>query len=68
MVSNKQIRVAFFLSDFQIGGIEKVFIEYANSLVLKNYQVTFIALKKQGILLDQVSKRIEIMELRKDKF
>lgn len=68
MVSNKQIRVAFFLSDFQIGGIEKVFIEYANSLVLKNYQVTFIVLKKQGILLDQVSKRIEIKELRKDKY
>ena len=37
-MNNKNLKIAFFLPTLNIGGIERVFITYANYLTEKEYE------------------------------
>jgi len=56
-------RISFFLPSLNIGGIEQVFITYANKLKQRNYDVEFVLCKKEGLLLDSLSKGISVISL-----
>lgn len=56
-------RVSFFLPSLNIGGIEQVFITYANKLKQRNYDVEFVLCKKEGLLLNSLSKDINVISL-----
>lgn len=58
-----QKTIAFFLPSLNIGGIERVFITYANYLVCKNYNLYFILCKKEGSLLTLLNQDVKIYEL-----
>lgn len=55
--------IAFFLPSLNIGGVEQVFICYANYLLKKDYKVDFILCKVEGLLLERLSTRIHIVSL-----
>ena len=50
-MNNKNLKIAFFLPTLNIGGIERVFITYANYLTEKEYDIDFVLCKKEGKLL-----------------
>lgn len=47
-MKNRILKIAFFLPTLNVGGIERVFITYANSLS-EFYDVEFVLCKKEGI-------------------
>ena len=53
-MKNRILKIAFFLPTLNVGGIERVFITYANSLS-EFYDVEFVLCKKEGILLKELS-------------
>lgn len=55
--------IAFFLPSLNIGGIEQVFICYANNLVARGYQVDFVLCKQEGRLIECVSESVRIVSL-----
>ncbi len=55
--------IAFFLPSLNIGGIEQVFICYANNLVAKGYQVDFVLCKQEGKLMECLSDSVGIVSL-----
>ena len=55
--------IAFFISSLNIGGVEKVFVTYANKLQDKGYQLDFIVCKNQGDLLNTLSPEINLINL-----
>lgn len=61
MINNCDI--AILLPDLKIGGAEKLHVAIANEWASKNYKISFVLFKRQGELLDEVSKNIEIYEL-----
>ncbi len=63
---NGPFRIAFFSRDLDIGGIEKVFLDYANYLS-RNHKVSFILGNKKGGLLPLVDPSIKIYELASDR-
>ena len=56
-------KIAFFLPSLNIGGIERVFICYANSLVSRGYKVDFVVCKKEGLLLKDLASQINLVNL-----
>ncbi|MDE5677367.1 glycosyltransferase [Phocaeicola sp.] len=58
-MKNKNLKVAFFLPTLNIGGIERVFITYANSLS-KFCDVEFALCKKEGVLLKELSSDVNV--------
>ena len=60
-------KIAFFSPDLAIGGVEKVFIDYANYLENEGYDVEFILVHRRGTLLSQLSSSIRIVELDGDR-
>ena len=40
-------KISFFLPSFNIGGVERVFINYANALSDKGYNVDFVVCKAE---------------------
>lgn len=51
MLSHKK-KIAFFFPSFHVGGVEKVFITYANKLIEDDYyEVLIFVCKKEGELL-----------------
>lgn len=59
-------RIAFFSKYLDFGGIEKVFVDYANYLS-KGNDVSFILCKKTGGLLSLLNSNITIYELGKEQ-
>lgn len=60
----KSLNISFFLPTLNIGGIERVFVTYANYLSEnKRYKCSFILCKNEGKLLSTVSPNVEIYEL-----
>ena len=59
-------RIAFFSKDLGFGGIEKVFVDYANYLSRDN-NVSFILCRKTGGLLSLLNSNISIHELQKEQ-
>lgn len=58
-----QKKVAFFLPTLNIGGIERVFITYANYLIDKKYNIYFILCKRRGELLSLLDSNIKLYHL-----
>lgn len=58
----KKILLAAYSLD--IGGIEKALVTLANQLQKKEYQVTLVLEKKQGIFLEKINSNIPIIEYR----
>lgn len=56
--------ILFFTPGLNIGGIEKVFITYANTLVSKGYRVGYVCCHEGGELEDLLSSDIEKYSLR----
>lgn len=59
--------VAFLTPDLSIGGVEKVFLDYANALSLENYKVSFILVHKRGTLLSELYSEVSILELKGER-
>ena len=55
-------RLIFFSRDLNIGGMEKALVCLLNALAKKNYQVTLVLEKREGILLEQLDKNISVKE------
>lgn len=64
-MNNKLLFISFFMPSFNIGGVEKVLITYANELVKQGYQVDFVVCQNQGKLLPFVDNKINIISLNK---
>ena len=60
---NKGIKISFFLPSLNIGGVESVFITYANELYNRGYIIEFVLCKKVGELLPLVSHHIPLVSL-----
>lgn len=56
-------KIAFFIPSFEIGGVEKVFITYANALS-KRYDVSIIVLRDTGVLRETLSESIKVVNLK----
>lgn len=63
-------KISFFLPSLNIGGIERVFICYANNLVKRNYSIDFVLCKREGLLLTDVSPEVNMvfLEVKKLRF
>lgn len=57
--------ISFFMPSFNIGGVEKVLITYANILAKEGFKIDFIVCQKQGELLDTVDEKINIIYFNK---
>ena len=57
------IKVCFFVPSLNIGGIENVFITYANELANCGYNVSFLLCYREGTLLSLVSDKVKIEDL-----
>ena len=65
MLSHKK-KIAFFFPSFHVGGVEKVFITYANKLIEDDYyEVLIFVCKKEGELLSLVNTSITVVSLNK---
>ena len=62
-MNNKNLKIAFFLPTLNIGGIERVFITYANYLTEKEYDIDFVLCKKEGKLLSLLNSSIRLLYL-----
>lgn len=57
-------KIYFFLPTLNVGGIERVFITYANYFSENNlFNVSFLLCKKDGMLLSTVSSKVRIVDL-----
>ncbi len=66
MINVRAKRIAFLSPDLSFGGVEKVFIDYANS-ISQEYEVSFILLNKVGVLLKMLSPRIKVEVLNESR-
>ena len=57
-------KILFAAYSLDIGGIEKSLLTLANQLQKRNYCVTIVLEKKQGIFLKQLDPNIQIIEYR----
>ena len=60
-------KISFFLPTLNIGGIERVFICYANNLIKRDYKVDFVLCKKEGLLLNDLSHDVHLVCLEVPK-
>lgn len=55
--------IVFFTPSLQIGGVERVFITYAEALVKRGYEVTYLVCKKEGELIQLLPEPIHVVSL-----
>ena len=60
-------KILFAAYSLDIGGIEKALITLVNFLHKKGYNVTLVLEKKQGIFLESLNKKINVIEYTPDK-
>lgn len=61
-------RLIFFGYTLQMGGAEKVLIDFIKILKEKGYDIDLVLLQKKGDLLQDVPKDVNIYEIRKNNF
>ena len=61
------MNIFFILPDLRGGGAERVCINLAHDWILRGHKVTFVLMKKRGEFLNNVSKKIKIINLNKNK-
>ena len=57
------MKISFFMPKLDIGGIERVFITYANELVQRGYDIDFVLCVTGGTLQPLLSKKIRVINL-----
>ncbi len=55
-------KILFAAHSLEIGGIETALVTLINHLAEKQYEITLVLEKKQGIFLNQINKKIKIIE------
>jgi len=55
--------IAFFVSSFNLGGVERAFITLANSFAEDGHKVDFIVSMNEGILKDELNSNVTIIDL-----
>jgi len=68
MSSSKTKRLAFFVDSMAGGGAERVMLNLANEYSHRGYDVDLILAKNQGEYLTDVSRDIDIIDLKADGF
>jgi len=61
------MNIFIVLPDLRGGGAEKVCINLAHDWILRGHKVTFVLMKKRGKFLNNVSKKIKIINLNKNR-
>lgn len=61
-------RLIFFGYTLQMGGAEKVLVDFIKILKEKGYDIDLVLLQKKGDLLQDVPKDVNIYEIRKNNF
>ena len=61
MPENTNIHIAFFLPSLNIGGVETVFINYANVLEDRGYNIDIVVAKKEGALVNTLANKINLV-------
>lgn len=59
----KKKKIVFFTPSLDVGGIENVFITYANYMANKEYLVSYVCCRKNGLLEKNLSSKIIIYNL-----
>ncbi len=63
MRSRRPIKLAFVLPTLRVGGVEKVFVEIANGLAARGYDVSILTMQLEGELQPCVHKEVRIVDL-----
>lgn len=64
-MNNKNIkRIALFLNNLEVGGIERVSIELSQGFLAQGHNVDFILVQEKGVLLPQIPKGARIINLK----
>lgn len=66
-MSQKPKKIAFFVPSLNIGGVEKVFLTYAELFAIKGYDVDFVVCKAEGELLYNIPNGVNLVSLNKKK-
>ena len=61
---NNRNKIAIFCRNLTGGGCERVLVNLANSLVERGLKVDFVLSKAEGILLNQLSAQVKIIDLQ----
>ena len=61
-------KISILLPNLGGGGAEKNYLMLANHWIKKNYLVEFVLLKKEGIFLKKLDKKIEIYNLNVNQY
>ena len=56
-------RIGLFLPTLRGGGAEKVIVHIANALVEKGFSVDLVLAKAEGVFLDRVSTKVNVIDL-----
>ena len=55
-------KLLFSAYSLDVGGIETALVTLLNELAKKQYEITLVLEKKQGIFLEDIDKKIRIIE------
>ncbi len=61
-----KVKVTFFLQNLETGGAERSTVRLANALNMNIFDVSFLLCKRKGPLLQNLSKDIKIVDLKKN--
>lgn len=56
-------RIAFFTPGLRIGGIERVFITYAEAFIRQGYEVSYVICKDDGTFISELSPDLKVVSL-----
>ena len=56
-------KLLFSAYSLDLGGIETALVTLTNYLVKKDYEITIVLEKKEGIFLNKLDKKIKVLEL-----
>ena len=61
-------KIAFFLLNLQGGGAERVTVELANMMSIRNYDVHIILADKNGPYLEKLNDKVKLHDLKTKKY
>lgn len=62
LMGGKVRKIAFFIPHFNAGGIERVFVTYANALAA-DYDVTMLVIRDEGVLKNELASSVRVVKL-----
>lgn len=61
------MRIAMFVPDLRVGGVERVRLLLAREFLTKGHEVDIVLLRKEGVFLGQVPAQVRIIDLQVDR-